>query len=43
MSFYQETRPESEIESSFISGTLKKIDGYCDHYEIVFEAKVMLL
>ena len=43
MSFYQETRPEYQIESFFKSEKQKKIDcfnvdGYCDHCKTVFEA-----
>ena len=43
MSYFQRTRPESEIESFFTTGRQKKIDcfsvdGFCSHCNTVFEA-----
>ena len=43
MSYFQQTRPECEIESSFTTGRQKKIDcfsddGFCSHCNTVFEA-----
>ena len=43
MSYFQRTKPESEIESFFTTGSQKKIrcfsvDGFCSHCNSVFEA-----
>ena len=43
MSYFQQTRPECEIESFFKTGRQKRIDcfsvdGFCSHYNFVFEA-----
>ena len=43
MSYFQRTRPECEIESSFTTGRQNKIDcfcvdGFCSHCNTVFEA-----
>ena len=43
MSYFQRTRPESEIESFFTTGRLKKnkcftVDGFCSHCNTMFEA-----
>ena len=43
MSFYQELRPECEIESFYTNRKMKKIgcfhvDGYCNHCKTVFKA-----
>ena len=44
MSYFQATRPECKFEGFYTTGKQKKIgcfsvDGYCDHFETVFEAK----
>ena len=43
MSYFQQTRPEREIESFFTPSRQKKndcfsVDGFCSHYNTVFEA-----
>ena len=38
MSCFQRTRPECEIESLSTTGRQKKTDGFCSHFNTVFEA-----
>ena len=43
MSFFQHTRPDSKLESSYTTGRQKKndrfsADGFCSHYNTAFEA-----